>query len=99
MAVDARFAPSYGKGIIVAPGVASAQSAIGFGSKTISFTNLTAVLTYVRISKGDSTATTADYPILPNAQRWVSKDQDAGTVSYIAPAGGGSLHIMPGEGF
>lgn len=99
MAVHARFAPSYGKGITVAPGVASAQSTIGLGSKTISFTNLSAVLTYVRISKGDSTATTADYPILPNAQRWISKDQDADTVSYIAPAGAGSLHIMPGEGF
>jgi hypothetical protein len=94
-----RFAPSYTKGITVAPGVASASSTIGFGSKTIAFTNLSSVLTYVRISSGAATATTADYPILPNAQVWVSKDQDADTVSYIAPAGGGSLHIMPGEGF
>lgn len=99
MTVHARFAPSYTKGITVAPGAASAQSTIGFGHKTICFTNLSAVLTYVRISKGDSTATAADYPILPNAQRWVSKDQDADVVSYIAPAGGGSLHIIPGEGF
>lgn len=99
MTVHARFAPAYTKGITVAPGAASAQSTIGLGSKTICFTNLSAVLTYVRISFGDSTASAADYPILPNAQRWVSKDQDADTVSYIAPAGGGSLHIMPGEGF
>lgn len=99
MAVEARFAPSYGKGVTVAPGVASARAVLGAGSKTICFTNLSAVLTYVRISNGASLATTADYPILANAQLWVSKDQDADSVSYIAPAGGGSLHIMPGEGF
>ena len=59
------------------------------------------MLTYVRISfsADGATASIADYPILPNAQVWVSKAQDADTVSYIAPAGGGSLHIMPGEGF
>jgi hypothetical protein len=99
MSVTARFNPSYTKGITVAPGVASAQSTIGFGSKTIGFTNLSAVLTYVRISKGSSLASVSDYPILPNAQVWVSKDQDADTVAYIAPAGSASLHIIPGEGF
>lgn len=99
MTVHARFSPSYNTAITVAPGAASASSTIGKGSKTMCFTNLSAVLTYVRISFGSSSASVADYPILPNAQRWVSKDQDADTVSYIAPAGGGSLHIMPGEGF
>lgn len=101
MTVHARFAPSYNTAITVAPGAASASSTIGKGSKTICFTNLSAVLTYVRISfaADGATASIADYPILPNAQRWVSKAQDADTVSYIAPAGGGSLHIMPGEGF
>lgn len=99
MSVHARFAPSYNTAVTVAPGAASASSTIGKGSKTICFTNLSAVLTYVRISFGASTASVADYPILPNAQRWVSKPQDADTVSYIAPAGGASLHIMPGEGF
>lgn len=99
MSILARFAPSYTKAVTVAPGAASASQVIAFGSKTIAFTNLSAVLTYVRVSKGASTASVADYPILPNAQVWISKDQDADTVSYIAPAGGGSLHIMPGEGF
>lgn len=99
MSVHARFAPSYTKAITVAPGAASAQSPIGYGSKTICFTNLSAVLTYVRVSKGASTASVADHALLPNAQIWISKDQDADVVSYIAPAGSGSLHIMPGEGF
>ncbi len=99
MSVLSRFNPSYTKGQTVSPGAASAQVTIGKGNKTIAFTNLSAVLTYVRVSTGSSTATTADYPILPNAQVWITKEQDADTVSYIAPAGGGSLHIMPGEGF
>lgn len=99
MSILARFNPSYTKAVTVAPGAASASQTIGLGSKTIAFTNLSAVLTYVRVSKGASTASIADYPILPNAQVWISKDQDADTVSYIAPAGGASLHIMPGEGF
>lgn len=99
MTILARFAPSYTKAVTVAPGAVSASQTIGFGSKTIAFTNLSAVLTYVRVSKGPSTASVADYPILPNAQVWISKAQDDDTVSYIAPAGGGSLHIMPGEGF
>jgi hypothetical protein len=99
MAVEARFAPRYGSALTTAPGAGSTFSTIGLGSKTICFTNLSAVVTYVRISKGVSTASTADHVILGNAQVWISKDQDADTVSMIAPAGGGSLHIMPGEGF
>lgn len=99
MAVEARFAPSYGKAVTVAPGAASASSNIGLGSKTICFTNLSAVQTYVRISKGAASASIADHALLPSQQIWISKDQDADTVSYIAPAGSASLHIMPGEGF
>lgn len=99
MAVDARFAPKYSGAITVSPGAASASSTIGFGSKTICFTNLSAVQTYVRVSKGAATASVADHALLPSQQIWISKDQDADTVSYIAPAGSGSLHIMPGEGF
>lgn len=99
MSITARFAPSYTKAITVAPGAASASSTIGLGSKTICFTNLSTVQTYVRVSKGAATASVADHALLPSQQIWISKDQDADTVSYIAPAGSGSLHIMPGEGF
>lgn len=99
MSVLSRFNPVYTKGQTVAPGAASAQVTIGLGNKALAFTNLSAVLTYVRVSRGNSTASTADYPILPNAQVWITKEQDHDTVSFIAPAGGASLHIMPGEGF
>ena len=100
MAVQAAFNPAYGTGITVAPGVASSSSAVGFGNKALVITNLSAtVVSYVRVAAGATTATTADYPVLPNAQIVLSKDGDHDTVAYIAPAGGGSIHIMGGEGY
>jgi hypothetical protein len=100
MAVQAAFNPSYGTGITVSPGVTSSSSTVGFGSKALVITNLSsAVVSYVRVSVGSSTATTADYPVLPNSQIVLSKAGDSDTVAYIAPSGGGSLHIMGGEGY
>lgn len=99
MAIDATFSPSYTQGITVAPGVISASSTLGKGSKTLCLTNLSAVTCYVRVSVGAATATAADYPVPPNAQVSISKFQDADTVSYVTTAGVSSLHIMPGEGY
>ena len=100
MSVQATFGPAYGTGVTVAPGVASASSTLGRGSKSIVLTNLSATITaYVRIGTGATTATTADYPVLPNTQVTISKDQDANTVAYITSSGTGSLHIMAGEGY
>jgi len=100
MSVQAAFNPAYGTGTTVAPGVASASSTIGVGSKALVITNLsTTVLSYIRVGTGSTTATTADYPVLPNTQIVVSKAQDQNTVAYIAPAGGGSIHILAGEGY
>jgi hypothetical protein len=43
-------------------------------------------------------ATTAGYPVLPNSQITIGKDQDDDTVSFISPGGAGSLHIIQGIG-
>jgi hypothetical protein len=100
MSVQAAFNPAYGTGITVAPTGTSASSTIGVGSKSLVITNLsTTVLSYIRVGTGSTTATTADYPVLPNTQIVVSKAQDQNTVAYIAPAGGGSIHILAGEGY
>ncbi len=99
MAVDATFAPSYTKGVTVAPGVASASTTIGAGSKSLCLTNLSTVVCYVRVSSVSASATTADYPVPAGAQVTISKPQDDGIVSYITAAGTSSLHIIPGEGF
>ena len=93
------FAPSYTKGVTVAPGIASASSTIGKGSKSLCLTNLSATVCYVRVSTGAATATAADYPVPANAQVSISKPQDDDTVSYVTSAGTASLHIIPGEGF
>lgn len=99
MAIDATFAPSYTKGVTVAPGVASASTTIGAGSKSLCLTNLSTVVCYVRVSNVAASAAAADYPVPPNAQVSISKPQDDGIVSYITTAGVASLHIIPGEGF
>lgn len=99
MAIDATFAPSYTKGATVAPGVASASTTIGAGSKSLCLTNLSSTACYVRVSSVAATATIADYPVPANAQVSISKPQDDGIVSYVTAAGTASLHIMPGEGF
>lgn len=98
MAVLDTFAPWYGSGIVVSPGVASASSTIGRGSKSLTLTNLGANLCYVRVGTGSITASAADYPLLSGAQVSISKAQDDTTVAYIS-ASGTTLHILPGEGF
>lgn len=99
MTVIATFAPSYTKGVTVAPGTASASSTIGAGSKSLCLTNLSTTVCYVRVSSVAATATAADYPVPAGAQVSISKPQDDGIVSYVTAAGTASLHIMPGEGF
>lgn len=99
MTVIAAFAPSYTKGVTVSPGIASASTTIGEGSKTLCLTNLSTTVCYVRVSSVAASATTADYPVPASAQVTISKPQDDGIVSYITSAGTSSLHIMPGEGF
>lgn len=99
MTVLAPFMPAFTQGITVAPGTSSASSPIGSGSKSLCLTNLGSVTCYVRAGNAGISATTADYPVLPNTQVTIEKFQDFTTVAYITASGTGSLHIMPGEGF
>lgn len=99
MSVQAAFSPTYGSGVTVAPGVASASSTVGFGAKALVITNLGSVTVYVRVGEGSQTATTADYPVLAATQVTISKAQDQNTVAYITASGTGSVHIMAGEGY
>jgi hypothetical protein len=78
------FAPIYGTGVVVAPGVASAFSTLPIESQGVVI--------------GTQVATTADYPVLPSTQVSLSKALKDQTVAYIAPAGGGSIHIIAGRG-
>jgi hypothetical protein len=100
MSVQAAFNPAYGTGVTVAPTNTSASSTLGVGTKALVITNLSAnVVSYVRVGAGSTTATTADYPILPSTQITLSKAQDDDTVAYITASSTGSLHIMAGEGY
>ena len=100
MAALETFNPAYTQGITVAPGAVAASSTIGLNSKSLCLTNLGTVIVYVRTYKssdGVKAATTADYPV-PFAQVTITKPEDHDAISYIG-AVGGSLHIIPGEGF
>jgi hypothetical protein len=50
------------------------------------------------VGTGAQTATTADYPVLPNTQVSLSKAKYDDTVAYITGGGTGSLHIIAGRG-
>ncbi len=93
------FAPAYGRGFTVSPGVASASSDIPVNTTSLCITSRNSVECYIRVGTGTIAATTADYLVPPNGQVSISKNRDYDKIAYIAPAGGGSLHIIPGEGF
>jgi hypothetical protein len=94
------FAPAYGQAIAVAPGNTSANSVVGANVTAICITSRNSVECFVRVGTGAGlAATTADYLVPPNGQVTISKFLDYDRIAYIAPAGGGSLHIIPGEGF
>jgi hypothetical protein len=98
MSVKAPFQPAASSGVIVTPAAASAAVTIGLGNKNVCFTNLGANVCYVRCGLAGITASTADYPVLPNSQIVLGKDQDHNTVAHIS-ASGTSLSILPGEGW
>lgn len=94
------FAPAYGQGIAVTPGAASANSVFGANVTSLCITSRNSVECFVRVGTGAAlAATAADYLVPPNGQVTISKFLDYDRIAYIAPAGGGSLHIIPGEGF
>lgn len=99
MADSATFAPAFGQGQTVAPGVASASVVCGLNSRNLCLTNLGTFVCYVRASLGASTATIADYPVSPGSQVSITKSQGSDIVSFISPGGTTSLHIIPGDGF
>lgn len=100
MAVSSTFLPYYNSGVTVTPTTISATQAVGVGAKALVLTNLSPTVTvYVRVGLEGIVATTADFPVLPNNRICIAKDHDHTTVAFLAPAGPGSLHIIPGEGF
>ena len=94
------FQPAYALGVTVTPNTSSQSSTLGLTSESLVFTNLGATTVYIRVGTATSgtPATTAGYPVLPNSQITIGKDQDDDTVSFISPGGAGSLHIIQGIG-
>jgi hypothetical protein len=98
--IDQTFAPAYGQGATANVTSTSANSAIGFGSKSIVITNTGAANIFVRTGLTGLAATTADYILLPLSQVSISKPQDHTHVAYICSGSETStINIIPGEGF
>jgi len=93
------FQPAYGTGVTLSVGASSAETDIGAGGRQLCITSLNAVQCYLRCGQSEAVATTADYPIPPNGQVTISKRPEDTHIAVIAPAGGGSLHIIEGDGF
>ena len=95
------FAPAFGNGLLLSPGVASATTAFPNNSNAVELTNLGT--TRVSVSFGETNAVTAtlngDYTILPGMKIVVTKNRAFQFIAHISSAAGGSLHIIPGEGF
>ena len=95
------FAPAYGDGVLVSPGVASAVQAFPNNSSAVCLTNIGA--TRVSIRFGETNAITAslnaDYTLLPGMQVTITKNRAHQFFAHIGSGGGGSLHVIPGEGF
>lgn len=93
------FAPAFGRGFAVTPGNTTASTTLPVATETLCITSRNSVECFIRVGTGTIAATTADYLVPPNGQVSISKNRDYDKIAYIAPAGGGSLHIIPGEGF
>ncbi len=95
--------PNYNTGFTVSPGASTASSVLlnasSTGNNTIVLTSLNGVQCYVAVGDSTVTASAADYPIPINGQVVIEKLEPDTHIAYIAPAGGGSLHIMSGVGF
>lgn len=100
MTVKAPFQPAAAGGQAVSPGAAAATITTGRGNKQICLTNTGANICYVRTGFTGSViaASTTAYPVLPNSQVVISKDQDHDVLSHIS-ASGTTLSVVPGDGW
>lgn len=92
------FQPAYGTGVTLTVGSSSASTEIGVGAVQLCITSLNTVQCYVRCGKIGLAATIADYPVPTGGQVTITKRADDDFIAAIAPAGGGSLHIIEGDG-
>jgi hypothetical protein len=95
------FAPDYGKGVIVSPGVASAVQAFPNNASAVEITNLSAVRCSIRFGETNAVVAllNADYTILPGQTKTITKQRGYQFFAHVAAAAGGSLQVIPGEGF
>lgn len=103
MTIRQPIAPSYGSGVISVLAAAGTASVNLPQTRQIIITNQGANPVYVRLgstmfSATVPAATTADYPVPPNAQVVITGGYDDTRVNLLSPAGT-TVHVMGGEGW
>jgi hypothetical protein len=95
------FAPDYGKGVTVAPGVASAVQAFPNNASAVELTNLSSTIR-CSVRFGETAALTADlsadYTVMPGMKCVITKQRGYEFFAYIGSGAAGSLQVIPGEG-
>lgn len=102
MTTIAPFQPKAGSNQILAATPASAIATLDRSNNQVRVLNSGAGKAYFRIFDSRATpgavATTADYPILPNASATVSKGLNQDSIAYVS-VDGTTLEVMTGEGW
>jgi hypothetical protein len=91
-----QFSPRYGSNLVVAPGAASANSAINAQDSAVRLVNTGANVCYVRVGEAAQTATTADLAVRAGSEVIIRKASGHANIAYIS-ATGTTLNIQTGE--
>lgn len=99
MTVLTTFLPAFKSGKTIAATAATASTALGADTSSLTLTNLSTEAVYVAVGDSSVVAAATDYPVLGGTQVSISKDQRATHVAAICPTGASTLNIISGEGF
>ena len=98
MSIKRPFAPHYGTNQVVSLAAGVAQSiTLSNSDIAVNIANSGNAVLYARLSNAATTATTADFPVLPNQRERIEKMQDFTTLSLFSPVGT-TVNVMTGQG-
>jgi hypothetical protein len=93
------FKPIYGAGQPATATAVADSLTVDANAKQLSLSNMGLNICYIRVSTSAlNAATTADYPLLPGGKEIITKDAGENIISFIAPDGDTTIHIIPGSG-
>ena len=93
------FFPNQGGAVSISASTSSANTAITVGQRSLYLANASDVVIFVKVGVGTQTATSADFPLLPNAAEVISIRPEHDNVAALAQSGSTKiLYACPGAG-